>query len=245
MWERYNRLIETVPSGIRALHVHAGPVWTIVSAEDFCGIAVTVNEQHKALPDGREFEGKDLRQLAELCKSWDFAEASIGTAALNAWTNSPDRISSCMPEKKLKDTGNTFDDYSRLVKDKKVAVIGHFVALERVLKTAAEVTVLERNPGENDLPDPACEYVLPLQDFVFITGSAFINKTLFRLLELSCNARSIIIGPSTPMSPLLFDSGADELSGLSLKSIPCEKFTETGTDTIRPSTLGKRIRMVK
>lgn len=243
MWKLYNHLIDLVPPGIQVKNVHVGPVWTIVSGDDFCGIAVTINEQGKTLPPKEMFLGQELHQLAALCKSWNFIEASIGTAALNAYHNHPSRVLSSLKAYGHYDTGNTFDDYAEAVRGKNVAVIGHFVALERVLKTASMVTVLERNPIDGDLPDSACEYVLPTQDFVFITGSAFTNKTLGRLLQLSAQANTIVIGPSTPLSPVLFQAGADEISGLILESIPQSLLESVGSHKIKLSSLGRRVRI--
>ena len=73
--------------------------------------------------------------------------------------------------------------------------------------------MLERIPGTDDLPDPACEYVLPEQDYVFITATAIINKTLPRLLELSRGATVFLVGPSTPFTPVLFQHGIHTLAG--------------------------------
>ncbi|HPR24138.1 MAG TPA: DUF364 domain-containing protein [Bacillota bacterium] len=254
MWKAYDTLIGSLPDDIEVTDVHSGPVWTIVQAGELCGIAVTVNEQNAPLPERKRFIGQSLKDVASLCRSWDFPLASIGTAALNAYINSPEQIRKTFgtyDENSKKNTGimihtgNTFDDYSRAVSGKKVAVIGHFTALERVLKSAENLIVLERKPDKGDLPDTACEYVLPYQDFVFITGSAFINKTLFRLLEISRNARTVVLGPSTPMAPVLFGYGADELGGLITENIPPEKFSEIGKDTFRLSSIGERIRLVK
>ncbi len=245
MWKLYDDLIAEIPEGIPVKQIHIGPVWTIVSGKDYCGIAVTINEQSNGLPSGDKFLGKELRQLASLCKSWDFLHASIGTAALNAYHNHPTRVLESMKGFTCSSTGNTFDDYADQVKGKKVAVIGHFTPLERVLKTAETVTVLERKPIDGDLPDPACEYVLPDQDFVFITGSAFTNKTLGRLLQLSAHSRTIIIGPSTPITPHLLSAGADEVSGLVLEKIPENLFLPVGMHKIKLSTLGQRVRYMK
>lgn len=44
-------------------------------------------------------------------------------------------------------------------------------------------------------------------------SSAVINKSIERLLERS-QGLTIIIGPSTPMSPVLFDYGVDMLAGI-------------------------------
>jgi uncharacterized protein (DUF4213/DUF364 family) len=95
---------------------------------------------------------------------------------------------------KIISSENAFDSYSQLVKGKKTAVIGHFHKLEDYLKEAASISVLERKPTGNDFPDSACEYILPEQDFVFITGTTLINKTLPRLLTLAKNAHVVLGG---------------------------------------------------
>ena len=94
-----------------------------------------------------------------------------------------------------------------------MTVIGHFPGLGR-LRQHCELSILERQPQPGDLPDTAAEYILPQQDLVFITGTTFINKTITRLLELSAKAKVYMVGPSTPMNPLLFSHGVRSLSGL-------------------------------
>lgn len=240
MWQLYDRLIDAVPENIPVDHIHAGPTWTIVHAGPYCGFAVTVNEQEAEIPCFSHLIGKDLRSAAALCKSWDFLEASVGTAALNAYHNSP-AVALSVPG--MTCTKNAFTDYASAVKDKKAAVIGHFFHLEKFLTEAACVSVLERRPWPGDYPDSACEYILPGQDYVFITGSAFINKTLPRLLQLCRDARAVVLGPSTPMSPLLFDYGADELSGLLPDYLPLDKVPEVGAGNVKISQYGQRVRL--
>jgi len=51
-------------------------------------------------------------------------------------------------------------------------------------------------------------------DVVFITGTAFINKTIDHLLDL-CSGRVAIIGPSTPLWPELLNGlGSKRVAGL-------------------------------
>jgi len=100
-----------------------------------------------------------------------------------------------------------------LVADKKVAVIGHFPFAQKALEAAGEYICLERNPQPGDYPDSACEYLLPECDYVFISGSAFVNKTAPRLIELSHNAHTVLVGPSVPLNPVLFDHGVDTITG--------------------------------
>lgn len=208
MWNIYDKIIDEIPNDLSACvnYIEVGEIWTIVSAGKYTGIAVTVNEQNRQLPDFSCFLGESLKKIAKLCKSWDFIEASVGTAALNAYINSPENIA----HRICAGTTNGFDDYKTAAAGKKVAIIGHFFHLERFLSDS-DVYVLERAPQSGDYPDSACEYMLPEMDFTFITGSAFINKTLPRLIQLS--KHPVVLGPSTPMSSAILDYGAKELNG--------------------------------
>jgi hypothetical protein len=66
---------------------------------------------------------------------------------------------------------------------------------------------------KGDLPDTASEHIIPKADIVVITSTAIINKSIERLLELS-QGFTIIMGPSTPMSDVLFDYGVDMIAGI-------------------------------
>ena len=105
-----------------------------------------------------------------------------------------------------------FEAMREEVEGKRVAVIGHFPQLEP-LAARCRLTILERQPQPGDLPDFAAEYVLPEQDYVFITGTTLINKTLPRLLELAASARVVLVGPSVPLTPLWFELGVAVIAG--------------------------------
>jgi uncharacterized protein (DUF4213/DUF364 family) len=157
--------------------------------------------------------GRPLRDVAEGLRSWDLSVAAIGMAAVNAHYNQRDRL------EELLGRGLTgpvcepvFVTMADEVAGRKVAVVGHFPGLER-LAARCELTVLEREPQPGDLPDPAAEYLLPEQDYVFITGTTVINKTLPRLLQLCAGARVVLVGPSVPFTTALFDLGVDVLAG--------------------------------
>jgi uncharacterized protein (DUF4213/DUF364 family) len=76
-----------------------------------------------------------------------------------------------------------------------------------------ELSILEKRPIPGDYPDSACEFLLPTQDFVFATGVTLINKTFPRLLALSRKTAFILVGPSVPLAPFLFDYGVRDLQG--------------------------------
>ena len=222
MWKLYEQLIEQIPDDIAVDNITVGLNWTAVTAGDYCGTAMTVQEQQDydmELLESRR--GQPLKYLASLSKSWNFTEAAVGAAAINAYFNNEKTWKQSVPEKtpwKIIGSENAFNAYGQEVLGKKVAVIGHFRRLESFLTGAKSVSVLERRPKGDDYPDTACEYILPEQDFVFITGTTLVNKTLPRLLELSKNAKVILVGPTTPMTPVLFHYGVDEMSGFLVKS---------------------------
>jgi uncharacterized protein (DUF4213/DUF364 family) len=153
-----------------------------------------------------------LRELAAAAKSWNFAEASLGMAAINAYWNSPERplVARAL---ELGDT-EAFSAWKNRAAGKKVAVIGHFFNLEQTLGGVCELSILERRPGPGDYPDSAAEFLLPQSDFVFATGVTFTNKTFPRLLELSRAATFILAGPSVPLAPPLLDRGVRDLHSL-------------------------------
>ena len=221
MWEIYNELIENVPQELRATDCLIGLHWTLIRSEAI-GMALTpfgaarMNGPQGASVIsgiGKRIQGMPLRDLARFVKSWNPYEASLGMAAINSAYNSPGKVEK-MFGRPLSEQGqvSAFVHYSELVRGRKVAVVGRFPDLE-VMNGICALTVLERVPGPDDLPDPACEYVLPEQDYVFITATAVINKTLPRLLELSRNATVFLVGPSTPFAPLLFQHGIHTLAG--------------------------------
>lgn len=69
------------------------------------------------------------------------------------------------------------------IEGKTVALIGHLKLGDEALKGAKEVYIIERDPRDGDLPDSACEYILPECDVSIITGSAAVNKTMPRCLS--------------------------------------------------------------
>lgn len=209
-WQLYDDLIDLVPPGIRVRDAVLG-VWACVRTDAGTGVAMAYEGGPRSSTTDRDIVGRDLRDVAALVKSWDLAQAALGTAALSAALNTPDRLAA-YPEPPTEGESSGLDRHAQRFADRRVAVIGHFHAIERYLD-GTDVLVLERNPVGQDLPDPACEYELGDREYVFITGSAVTNKTLPRLLTLSGHARVILVGPSTPFAPEVFGPAVAEIDG--------------------------------
>lgn len=215
MWEIYDELINEIPDNLTVLECMAGNSWTLIRSERGLGMAMTVRGG-KLDAMLHDITGMKLKKLAEYSKSWNMLEASIGMAAINSAFNNPQLVSAIAKEPIVKsDNPEKYNAFKILEPDitgKKVAVIGHFPDIEN-LKSICELSILERQPQAGDYPDPACEYLLPEQDYVFITGMTFINKTIPRLLELSKNAKTVLVGPSVPISSVLFKYGVNFIAG--------------------------------
>lgn len=211
-WSLYEELIAGIPPESIVTDCLIGLRWTLVRSSGV-GMALTPPEGERRLAWSGSLTGRPTRALAALATSWNPLEATLGVAALNSYYNAPEVFARTW-EATLDDqpAGNAFEHYRDRLQGKKVAVIGHFPGLED-LAAHCELTILERRPQGGDLPDPAGEFILPQQDAVFITGTTLINKTMPRLLELAAGRFIVLVGPSTPLTPLLFAHGISALAG--------------------------------
>lgn len=80
-------------------------------------------------------------------------------------------------------------------------MLGHSNMMAEDFLCARRLYIMDREEKTGAMPDSACEHYLPLCDLVIITGSAAINKTMPRLLELSRNAEVILTGTSWSLPP--------------------------------------------
>ena len=214
-WELYDRLIGEIPEGIGVRELGIGENWLYVDAE--CGMGIGHLVSGGALVEQpAEPCDLELRELASWMKSWNFEMASIGLAAANAWYAQPERLEAAgvvVGAHGAAAGDNPFDSLQERYAGKKVAVVGHFPNVD-AMSRIADLTVLERNcKSPLDTPDSACEYILPMQDYAFITGTTITNKTAPRLLELCRDVHVIMTGPSSIPSQVLFDFGANTIAG--------------------------------
>lgn len=189
--------------------------WTAVVAGR-CGLASTTppSSPHGGAPirDVGHLARRSARTLAEWLTSSNTLEASIGLAALNALVSPPQEHLS---------EGDIVEILLREARGKRLAVVGHFPFLGKLSQEAKELQVLELAPAPGELPAEEAAKVLPQAEVVAITGSALINHTLEGLLKLCPQASfRAVVGPSTPLSPVLFDYGVDVLAGVEVVDIP-------------------------
>ena len=92
-------------------------------------------------------------------------------------------------------------------------VIGRYPGIEAYAEQF-NLSIIERQPAPGDYPDPACEFLLPDADWVFLTASLITNKTFPRLAELAQHATTVLMGPIVPWLPELHEFAIDYLAGI-------------------------------
>jgi uncharacterized protein (DUF4213/DUF364 family) len=104
--------------------------------------------------------------------------------------------------------------------DNQVALVGRFPFREQLRERVGKLVVLEKEPDEGELPESAAQTVFADSRVIAITGMTFINNSLEKLLGYCPTSSSVmVLGPSTPLSPILFDYGVDLLSGSVVEDI--------------------------
>jgi uncharacterized protein (DUF4213/DUF364 family) len=216
-------LLARLPDGsLREIRV--GAFWTAVVVEvagfQKCGLASTLsaggshNHHHSGEPavrDAGRLMERSARELAGLARSGEPMEISMGMAAINA----------LLPRQE--DTWvdiNAEQVIAQHGAGKGVALVGHFPFIPRLREQVGKLWVLELRPLGDDLPADAAPDVIPQADVLAITGTTLLNRTFEGLMALRRpEALVLVLGPSTPLSSILFDHGVHLISGSVVEDI--------------------------
>ena len=209
----YELLQDHAASDSQVTELTIGLVWTVCKAGSL-GLAMSPSLPTRTLPWPGTLVGKTVGELASWITDWEPYKATVGMAAINSSLNRFD-LPSGITLLGAADRGNlaVFEHFLPLLKDKKVVVVGRYPGIERYAEDF-DLRILERQPVATDYPDPACEFLLPDADWVFLTASSITNKTFPRLAELSQHATTVLMGPTLPWLPELYEFGIDYLAGL-------------------------------
>ena len=204
-----DELLSTLDYEASVGDIRLGPFQTAVLTRH-CGLASTPHDSgphHNRTPvvEAGLLVEKDARVLAQMANSESPFEAAIGMAAINSLIEIDDKRCAEV---------NAGDLLARKGEGKRVAIVGHFPFVPRLRSVAKELWVIEREPQEGDFTEADSDRFLPQADVIGITGTTFTNHTLEGLLSL-CNPKAyvVVLGGTTPLSPMLFDYGIDAVSG--------------------------------
>jgi uncharacterized protein (DUF4213/DUF364 family) len=188
--------------------VTVGAHWTAVCSRT-CGLASTLIDHHihghEMVRHAGQLHQKSACELAEYALSDNHLEASIGVAAINSLIN---------VEKENAVEINAFNVLAEEGRGRNVALVGHFPFIPKLRPLVGQLWVIEQSPVKDEYPPEASADLIPKAAVVALTGSSLINHTMEGLLNF-CHpdATVIVLGPSTPLSTVLFRYGATILSG--------------------------------
>ena len=202
-------LVSTINLEVEMRDIRQGPFQTAVLTRN-CGLASTPhdNTDHQEQAPVKEAGSLIWRgtpEMVHMARSPNPLEAAIGMATVNSLLEIDE--GRCLEI-------NASELIAEKGRGKKIALIGHFPFVPRLRRVARELWVIERQPREGDFGEEQAESLVPQADVVAITGAAFTNHTIDRLLDL-CRpeAYAVILGGTAPLSPVLFDYGVDAISG--------------------------------
>ncbi len=201
-------IISSITIDAPVLDVTRGIYWTAVVSRH-CGLASTMIYDCK-IEEGKEPSRRPYLQmsaaaLARGALSDSTADSSVGLAAINSLIDTDtDRFVDL----------NAADYLARHGQDRNISVIGHFPFVDDLKKMARNLWVIERRTQSGDHPEEETATLLGQSDIVAISSTTLINHTLGKILEL-CPAQStkMLLGPTTPLTTVLFDHGIDVISG--------------------------------
>ncbi len=200
-------LIESVQEASLPDEILIGAFLAAVVKASRCGLATVIVEHvHGEIPVRHigSLHEKPLRELCSFALSEKPLEACLGMAAINASVpTDPSRFREL----------NAYDILLQKARGKNLTMVGHFPFADRLKPECNNCWILELEPEAGDLPAHAAADVIHDSDIVAITASAFSNHTIDRLLDLSKEKYVMILGPTAPLSEVLFDFGVDAVAG--------------------------------
>ena len=204
----YEVLMSGLPEDLTVKRVVRGVAWTAaVLLNGQTGVAMHTTGDTVPRMFG-SLVGLPLKDVGRAMLSWNLEEASEAFAAVNAFYNRSDSPF-------LRPGSKTLDWCD--LRGRTVGMVGKMIGHSNMTREdfvgAKALYIMDREEKPGALPDSACEFFLPQCDLVIITGSAAINKTLPRLLELSRNAQVILTGPSVSCCPELLGLGIHRMHG--------------------------------
>jgi hypothetical protein len=110
--------------------------------------------------------------------------------------------------------GNAIDRNHEFAREHKTCFIGHFAEAENWRLQGFPVDIIELFPRPGDIHWDDSHEVLSNAELVLITGLTLVNDTFEEVVRRTPRARyRVIMGPTVPVSPVLFDFGLHQVGG--------------------------------
>jgi uncharacterized protein (DUF4213/DUF364 family) len=203
----FDRLLADLPDAPVA-DVVLTPHWTAVAVRQHgtlrCGIASAVGTWREPLPAAAR-PGGSASALAALIGDNRPIFRSLALATINALLPVPSTLSPGL---------NSREWLARLGAGSHVVMVGHFPFADQLRPQVGTLSILEQEPQPGDHPTSHAPDLIPAADLLAITAMTLVNDTLDGLMALRRpGTPTVLIGPSAPLTPLLFETGITHLAG--------------------------------
>jgi len=208
----FDDLLSTLDTGVEVRDIRQGLFHTAVLTRH-CGLASTLprdslkqKPRHAPLVEESGFlMERGAGELAAMARSESLAEAAIGMATINSLLEIDEEICQEL---------NAGDLIAEKGAGKKIAIVGNFPFITGLREIAGELWVIEKNPREGDYSEEEAGRLIPQADVVGVTGTSLTNHTFESIMGF-CSPETyvVLLGDTTPLSPVLFDHGVDAVSG--------------------------------
>lgn len=200
-------------SGGEVVDVRVGMNWTavVVSVDGTrrCGLAATLSGFHEhsgepQIPQAGTLVGRSTSELVADLQAPNSPQMSLAMATLNA----------LLPPPSTMQAQNAMQLIASRGQGKHVVLVGHFPFVDALRSKVGHLSVIDEHPLEGDYPADAAPDILPQANFIAITGMVLMNGTFESLMALCPpGVEVMLLGPSTPLSPVLFEYGIRILAG--------------------------------
>lgn len=221
MWDIYDSLIDTVDDSVKLKDFAVGTYWTAVLTEDgFLGLAPTIYERYQRFGFSVELKpGMLISDLVAGLKSWNYAEAALAMAALNAFHNRPDRIppnAESYPGGR-RSRGVFLKFCESNTKGKHTLFSEPMYERDELHNAPGIIDILRRNQDRTyrDYIYTAYRELIPGCDQVVVSGKSFVDKIAGPVLKYAkeCDKKTMLWGMDIPLCSALFDHHISHITG--------------------------------
>lgn len=227
MWELYDVLLSGIDDSETVEDFLIGPRWAVVlSSSGSAGLAPVAMEKYDRFDFSYQPErGMSLRQFASHANSWNFMEASLAMAAVNAFYNSPEKAAadeegkerrSLPGGRRARHSFRTFCEENTV--DGKTVLAEPVYSSDEIAEVPGRMDVLRRDTEFRDYYLSAFRELIPEADRLVLSGRTLVEKTAEPMLEqaLQNDTEVFLFGPDVPLCPALKDLGIDGIWGFTV-----------------------------
>ena len=205
-----------IPEDARIIDVSIGIFWTFVQTQYGSAISATAHRwcddpPGAIIPLAGNLVGLPVREIVPLYDSTSLTARSLANAAVAACFDS-ENMTGTRDDRRGQDL---LSDMCLADNQKKhIALIGHFHFADELKKLGHHLDIfeLEGRCEQGDIPNSRIPECLPFADIVMMTSSTIVTHSTEDILR-SCrpDAVKMIVGPSVPIHPVLWEYGFDAI----------------------------------